>query len=85
MAPVKRNVLHSSSMAWAWNAVTTSRANRGRLDIRVRHLVVLILGDLQEGLPSEVLVEKYHANVRVQPVCAHHHNPCQRPDVVQSN
>ena len=49
-----------------------ARERKGRLDVRVRHLVDLVLGDLQEGLPyGEACVEERHADVRVRPVCAH--------------
>ena len=49
-----------------------ARERKGRLDVRVRHLVDFLLGDLQEGLPhGEARVEERHADVSVRPVRAH--------------
>lgn len=41
-----------------------ARKRERRLDVRVRHPVDLVLGDLQEGLPNgEARVEERHADV----------------------
>lgn len=49
-----------------------ARERKGGLDVRVRHLVDLVLRELQEGLPhAEACVEERDADVRVRPVRAH--------------
>src|SRR5882757_9736765 len=49
-----------------------ARERKGGLDVRVRHLVDFVLGDLQKGLPyAETCVVERYADVRGRPVCAH--------------
>ena len=49
-----------------------ARERKGGLDVRVRHLVDFVLGDLQKGLPyAETCVVERCADVGCRPVCAH--------------
>jgi hypothetical protein len=56
-----------------WNAVIASRENaKAVFDVRVRHLVHFVLGDLQKGLPyAESCVVERYADVGCRPGCAH--------------
>lgn len=49
-----------------------AREGKGGLDVRIEHLVDLLLGDLQKGLPyGETCVEERYADVGCRPVCSH--------------
>ena len=49
-----------------------ARERKGGFDVRVRHLVHFVLGDLQKGLPyAEPCVVERYADVGGRPVCTH--------------